>query len=455
MKIQPESFTITDYLGHTFDCTCGRRHRTELREALIRPNALEDVPVLVKRLGLKKPLILCDQNTFAAAGERLMSCFEQAGAPFSLYLFHDAELVPDETALGRIMMALTPECDLIIGVGSGTINDLSKYASFIACRPYVIVATAPSMDGFASIGAALMRENLKTTLDAHVPAAIVGDVEVLAAAPVDMILAGFGDILGKYTCLLDWKMSHIINGEYYCQAIVEMVERSIEKVMAHTQGIRSRDPEAVAALMEALVLSGIAMSFSGNSRPASGSEHHLSHFLEMRFLFSGRAPVLHGRKVAVGAVTAALLYHKLAREPIDFDKSRRAVIAFDRDAWEKEMQGYYLKAAPGVIALEKTVGKNSPETCLKQLDAMEKSWPQIIGEIQKLPKAEVLSDLLDALGAPHAPGALGVEHQLLRDGIIAAKEVRDRFTLWQILWDLGLIKTYADWVAERLYNANA
>jgi glycerol-1-phosphate dehydrogenase [NAD(P)+] len=402
---------------------------TSLREAIIRPGALGDMPALAARLGFKKPFIICDINTYKAAGERLEAFFQQAGAPYALYMFKEHELVPDETALGRIMMSLPPDCDVLIGVGTGTINDLSKYFSFLTGRPYIIAATAPSMDGFASIGAALMRDNLKTTLNAHVPAAIVADVDVLKEAPMDMLLAGLGDILGKYTCLLDWKLSHIINGEYLCETIVEMIECSIQKVSKSAQGIRSRDSGAVAALMEALVLSGIAMSFSGNSRPASGSEHHLSHFLEMRFLFAQRKPVLHGRKVAVGTVTAALLYHKLTQEQIDFAAARRAMEAFDQAGWEKDMQGYYLKASPGVIALERSVGKNSPENCLKQLAAMEKNWPLITEEIKKIPTAQALSSLLESLGAPSTPRDIGVERSLLRDGVIAAKEVRDRFTL--------------------------
>ncbi len=455
MLIQPKFFAITDYLGQTFDCTCGRTHSTALREAIIRPGALQDVPALVQRLGCKKPLVLCDMNTWKAAGERMTACFDQAGASYSLHLFHEEELVPDETALGRIMMALTPSCDLIIGVGTGTINDLSKYASFITKRPYCIVGTAPSMDGFASIGAALMRDNLKTTLDAHVPVAIVGDVDVLAASPMDMILAGLGDILGKYTCLLDWKLSQIVNGEYCCQTIVEMIECSIQKVIDSAGGLHRREPAAVAALMEALVLSGIAMSFSGNSRPASGCEHHLSHFLEMRFLFDGRKPVLHGRKVAVGAVAAALLYHKLAEEKVDFPAARHACETFDEDQWKADMKDYYGKAAPGVIALEAATGKNSPESCLKQVDAIEKHWTEIVAEIKKIPTAKDLADLLKSVNAPNTPQGIGVERSLLHDGIIAAKEVRDRFTLWQILWDLNLLHAYAGCAVEYLYGGEA
>ncbi|MEG2208259.1 MAG: sn-glycerol-1-phosphate dehydrogenase [Clostridia bacterium] len=452
MHIQPKSFTIEDYFCRSFDCDCGRSHSTAVRETIICSGALYGIPELLDRLGCKKPLILCDTNTWQAAAKRLTESLSKAQKPYALCFFEQKELVPDEAALGQIMMSLPPDCDLIIGVGTGTLNDLSKYASFITNRPYCVVATAPSMDGFASIGAALMRNNLKTTLDAHVPIAIIGDVDVLAAAPIEMILAGFGDILGKYTCLLDWKMGQIINDEYYCPTIAEIVETAIQRVVAQSESIRRREPAAIAALMEALVLTGVAMSFSGNSRPASGCEHHLSHFLEMRFLFDGRKPVLHGRKVAVGTVAAAAMYHQLQHENVDFAAARRACKAFDSARWERDMKEYFGKAAPGVIALEAAVGKNSPENCLKQIDVMEKRWPEIVQEISKLPSAQKLADILRALGAASTPEEIGVEKQLFHDGIIAAKEVRDRFTLWQMLRNMGLLDAYADWASEKFYE---
>jgi glycerol-1-phosphate dehydrogenase [NAD(P)+] len=105
-----------------------------------------------------------------------------------------------------------------------------------------------------------------------------------------------------------------------------------------------------------------------------------------------------------------------------------------------------------VIALEESIGKNSPEKCLKRLDAMEKHWPEIVAEIGKIPDALHLTDLLRSFGASNSPQDIGVERSLLRGGIIAAKEVRDRFTLWQILWDLNLLKPYADWVADYFYE---
>ena len=453
MKIQPNTFSLRDYLGKTFECDCGHTHSTQLKDAVICAGALQQVPALVQHYGYRKPLLVCDDPTWEAAGEKLAQILTAAGTAFDTFTFHTDDLVPDEQALGALMMHVTPDVDLLIAVGTGTLNDLCKYASFVTRREYFIVATAPSMDGFASIGAPLICENLKTTFDAHTPQVIVGDTDVLSAAPMDMINAGLGDILGKYTCLIDWKMANLIDGEYYCPTIVQMVQCSIDRVLANRAGVANRDPEAVQNIMEALVLTGIAMSFVGNSRPASGSEHHLSHYWEMRFLFAGRTPVLHGRKVAAGTTVVSHMYHKLAATKVDFEAARAKAAQFDCAAWTKQMEECYQKAAPGVIALEQKVGKNQPASCIAQINSMERNWAEICKVIdEELPSEDAIATILKDLGAPSDPSQLGVERDLMESGIRVAKEVRNRFTILQILFDLGLLEEFAAEAAAHFYS---
>ena len=169
------------------------------------------------------------------------------------------------------------DVDVILTIGTGTLNDLGKFVSYKLGIASIIVATAPSMDGFASNGSALIVDNLKTTFEVDVPKAIIGDVNILKESPMEMILAGFGDIVGKYSALNDWQLGKIINKEYYCDVTIKMVNNSIKKCMDNSEGMVNRDETAIKNLMEALVLTGIAMSFVGNSRPASGSELSLIH----------------------------------------------------------------------------------------------------------------------------------------------------------------------------------
>lgn len=347
MKIQPERFRIQDYLGQEFSCSCGRRHSAVIREILVEPGAVCRVPELMQHYGHHHPLLVCDERTWEAAGEQLSGILSEAGFPLRVHCIASEEPVPDETALGALMMEITPETDLLLAVGTGTLNDLTKYASFMRGIPYFIVGTAPSMDGFASTGAPLIWRNLKTTFPAHAPEAIIGDVDILRTAPMELINAGLGDILGKYSCLMDWKLAHIVNGEYYCPVITAMVEKSIEEVRRNSARIGERNPEAVASVMNALILTGIAMSFVGNSRPASGCEHHLSHYWEMMYLMQGRRQVLHGRKVAVATSLTTDMYHRLAERRIDFQAARERIRDFDAARWRQEMHAVYGKAAGG------------------------------------------------------------------------------------------------------------
>lgn len=445
MQIDPHTFTIQDYLGKTFACPCGKPHTTALAEVCIEPNAMEKLPAFCKRHGVRSALVVSDLNTAPLAGENVERLLAEAGLQTQTYCYPFEELVPDEAAVGRLVIALQPQTDLIVAVGTGTINDLCKFVSFKTQKPYCIVATAPSMDGFASVGAPLIVDHLKTTYDAHVPLGIFGDTLLLSRAPMPMIMAGVADILGKYSCLVDWQMAHLINGEYYCETIVEMVCVSIAQVTENLDKLQTRDPETIGKIMEALVLTGIAMSFVGNSRPASGSEHHVSHYWEMMFLFAGKKAVLHGTKVGIGTVAMAQLYQWLWETEIDFDAARENARGFSFDAWAQTIRRTYQSAADGVLALERQTGKNSPENVLPRIDAIQRQFETMKAFGQKwLPKSEEIRAMLSRYGAPVNPHEVGISSQQIEDGVVVAKELRNRYGLLQILFDLGLLQPFAE-----------
>jgi glycerol-1-phosphate dehydrogenase [NAD(P)+] len=447
--ICPEKFLINDYLNQNFECSCKREHSTVLKEVEISENALEKVPDLIRKYGYQNAFVVCDKHTYQAAGKKLMEIIKRTELDAESFVFEEEELVPDERALGEMVKAYKPVCDLIIGVGTGTINDLCKFFSYKLNMDYYIVATAPSMDGFASVGAALITDHMKTTYDTHVAKAIIGDVNVLKQAPMNMITAGVGDILGKYICLVDWKISHLITGEYYCETIVAMVRRSIREIVDNMDKIKNRDGDAIKNIMEALTLTGIAMSFVGNSRPASGSEHHLSHYWEMMFLFSERKPVLHGTKVGIGTVCVLKLYDYLKKEKINFENAKKTAGEFSIEKWSEDMKKLYGKAYEGVIKLENEVHKNAPEQVWKRIRIMEEKWDEIMKVIEEeLPKKEEVEHMLRSIGASVRPEEEGIEKELVKNSVVAAKELRNRYGLLQLLFDLGLSEKFG----ERLMN---
>lgn len=435
-------YNLSDYLGKEIQCSCGKVHKTPLKKIDIGQGAQKRLPSVIRELGYKKVFMAADKNTYRAAAAAIEELFLTEQIDCRKIVLDEEEPIPDEASLGRILAACPQDTDVILAVGTGTINDMCKYISCRLRLDYIIVASAPSMDGFVSVGAALMLDHVKVTCDAHSPVAVIGDTDVLSQAPMNLITAGLGDILGKYTCIMDWKLARLINGEYYCEEVVNMVKNSVQTVVSQGENIKSRDPLAVKALMEALVLTGMAMYFVGNSRPASGCEHHMSHFWEMRFLMEGKKPVLHGTKVGIGMVTAVKMYHMLAKEQVDFGKAMAKERSYDD--WEEKMRHFYLSAAEGIISVEQKCKKNDISARNRRIERIKENWEEIQKTIEEgLPKAEEVKSLLESLDAPVHPDQVDLSLELVEEGIQAAKEVRDRYTLLQILWDLGLEEEYS------------
>ncbi|MBR2669966.1 MAG: sn-glycerol-1-phosphate dehydrogenase [Solobacterium sp.] len=436
-------FNLNNYLNREIHCSCGRIHYNPIKLIDIDEGAMKRLPEHIRKLGYERIFLVTDQNIWEAAGKYAAQELENAGISFGKLILAQEEVIPDEAVIGEILTAVPMDTDLILAVGSGTLNDLCKFVSHRMGKDYMIVASAPSMDGFASLGAPLMLKHVKTTIDAHTPVAIIGDLDVLCAAPIHMIAAGLGDTLGKYTCLMDWKLSRLINDEYYCEEIVGLVEKALQTVMEQKDLVVKRNPQAIKAVTEALVLTGLAMSFAGNSRPASGCEHHFSHFWEMKALMNGRMPALHGTQVGVGMILALWLYHRLAKEEPDFEEAMKR--PFDMQAWEEKMHSYYMDAADAIISLEKKAGKNDPEHRNKRLKRMKENWPLIQKMIrEELPETEDMVKLLRSMSAPVEAAGMGVPAEEIHQAVEAAKEVRDRYTMLQMLWDLGLSESYAE-----------
>ena len=396
------------------------------------------LPPLLSEYAVQRVCLVSDRNTYEAAGREAASIIRGQGIALTDICLPDEEPVPDETLLGKILMQMDMHTDFMIGAGAGTLNDICKFISSRLGIPYVIIATAPSVDGFASTGAALITENAKVTYDAHSPVAILADTTVLENAPERMLLAGIGDMLGKYTCLCDWKLSHIINGETYDADIAENIKQSVEQIYSFDSPQDYRTAGSLSLIMHALINSGLAMQKVGNSRPASGSEHHLSHYWEMLHLMEHKPSELHGIKVAVGTVVVLKAYELLLHYPLDFQKARDKAAAYDFEAWKCEIGEAYGNAAASVIALETKVRKNSRDI-LKRIDRIQGNWNRIrLCITDSLPSSAAMIDYFRRLGLPYAPQQIGITIPETVNALLYAKDVRDRYGLLQLLFDLGI-----------------
>ena len=252
---------IKELISGRIGCECGKDHICPIESVVIGEKAFDCLPALVEKYS--NILVVADRNTYAVCGEAVEKKLASRRADTLIYST-ESVLVPNETAIAELKAHVTQATDLIIGVGSGVINDLCKHVSFDCGLPYYIVATAPSMDGYASKGAALILDGMKVTLNADVPKAIIADVNILKNAPFEMIQAGYGDIIGKYSCLNDWKLANLVNGEYHCEFVMNATYEAVEKTVRLADGLNKRKSDAVCALMEALVAVGILMAYVGN-----------------------------------------------------------------------------------------------------------------------------------------------------------------------------------------------
>lgn len=405
-------------LVNGMDCSCGKRHVCAIDHVVIGQGVLKKIPEICAEY--RSILLVADQNTYLVCGKAVAAYLGEKITSQIVFETGKAPLIPDEQAIAAIENKVVDGMDLILGVGSGVINDLCKIVSFERKLPYYIVATAPSMDGYASVGSALILKGMKVTLNAAPPKAIIADTRVLKDAPMDMLQAGYGDIVGKYSCLNDWKLSALINGEYFCQRVYDLTYETADKVKKLAKGVVERNEEAVGALMEALVIVGIAMAYVGNSRPASGSEHHFSHYFEITGILNNTPYLAHG----IDVVYAAVLTAKLREKILSYKPERRV---FDEEVWMKDVERIYLTSADEVVALQKKLGWYWEDNSLKVLPR----WEQIKAVLEEAPSESEMLAMVEAIGLDYKEFVNLYGQEKINDGVLYAKDLKDRYS---VLW---------------------
>lgn len=417
--------TIQQLLDGKTNCDCRKNHLCPIDHVIIERNAISRLPEITDNYS--KILLVADTNTFSACGERVSSILGKRITDTLIYNT-DGVLVPNEDALARLTSRVNEGTDLIIGVGSGVINDLCKMVSFEKELPYYIVATAPSMDGYASVGSALILDGMKVTKNARVPKAIIADIDVLAQAPTEMIRAGYGDIIGKYSCLNDWQLSHLINGEYLCQYVIDSTYATVKSTVSLTDGINSRNPDAIGALMEALVAVGILMAYVGSSRPASGSEHHMSHYFEITGLVRGEEYLPHGIDVCCSAVETAKLRERL----LAIDSIEDFEYKFDKQKYEKDIRRIYGSVSDEVLALQSKTGWYKKD----RVSIYKEKWAEIRAILSDCPTSEEMLSLCQRAGVSYVEFKAMYGEEKISDGLLYSKDLKDRYSVLWMYYDL-------------------
>ncbi len=409
MKIDISSFN--------FDCpVCGKHHGADVKAVIIEKNAFDKLEELAISLGLnpKNAIAVYDVNTTKVVPHRT-TCKQEVILPDGLH----ADEHGTET-----LEKLAEDGEYFISIGSGSLTDITRYTAFMRNVPFISCPTACSVDGFASNSCAMTLKGVKTTVYTRMPIAIAADTEILRNSPMKLTRSGFGDIIGKYTSVADWKISHLFGADDFCQNIADIQMKAVNEVLECSPKLAERDADAYEKLMYGLILSGLAMQMFGNTRPASGPEHHMSHCWEMGVL--AHTDALHGEKVGVATLIVSKKYH----EVLDMGISYLDTLLPNLEMMPKE-------------SLRKTVGeklwplieeqnKNDTLTGLN-VDIIKSKWDELCEILRTVPPYEKLIEIYNAIGAMTTLEEIDLSEDLRDKSFMFAPYIRNRFTFMRIM----------------------
>ncbi len=378
-------------------------------------------------------LLIQDENTARAAGGRVARELTEAGAEYET-LTLPGGIEADRESAEKVLEQSKPH-GLIVAAGAGTVNDLGKYAAGKRGLAYWTAPTAPSMNGYTSAIAAIKVDGVKRTLPAPPPEAVYADPEVLAASPLEMRQAGFCDILAKSVSDIDWRIDSLLFSGTYCALPSALVAARESGYANRPEGIRDGEGEAVGALFEGLLVSGIAMALAGSSAPASGGEHLVSHFLDMREVITGRKPALHGLQVGAGIILSAACYRELAA--LESPPADRAEALFG-----EALESIGPVWGPIAAAVEKRFAlKKEQLLSLERLPAHK--WDRIrdLGSTVKSP--EHYLGLMRRTGFALTLESLGTTREEFSLAALRARTIRERITVLDLAAQAGVLEKAA------------
>jgi glycerol-1-phosphate dehydrogenase [NAD(P)+] len=384
-------------------------------------------------------LLVADSNTYPVLGQKMEAALKGHGWDIRSVVYSEPAVVPDEEFIFQLLLQADDVERTYLAVGSGTLTDITRIVSHRTRCRFISVPTAPSVDGFTSPTASLVVRRIKKTVMAQPPVAVFADLPTLVAAPQMMIAAGYGDILGKTIALADWRLGHLLWDEPYSPEIAARVRATLDTCIEATDEIGQASPAGIRKLMFSLVDSGLCMLDYGNSRPAAGCEHYMSHFLEMKLLRESRPAVLHGAKVGMCSLLAAEQYAQLrqmdraqaaTRLAIAAQPERTADMQRIRQTFGPITESLFVEQAP---FLDMTVADFDR---LKQ--RILEHWDEVQALAAEVPAPEKLADLLGRAGGATRPADLCLSDEEVQQALTESHFLRNRFTICKLGRIIGL-----------------
>lgn len=407
------------------ECRCGKEHRIYVDDIVIERGAIQRLPQIMQdRYGQYKHVaMLCDENTYEAAGKQVKQLLPSC----TVLQLASKDLHADEHGVEKAeeLLRKHPDIDFLIACGAGTIHDITRFHCYEKKIPFLSIPTAASVDGFVSTVAAMTWHGFKKSFTAVSPIFVLADSAIFAKAPKRLSASGVGDLLGKYTALCDWRIAHVVTGEALCERVIEMEEDALARLQADVKGIAQGKMEAYESLMYGLLLSGIAMQMIGNSRPASGAEHHMSHLWEMAAI-NDSIDKYHGEKVGVGLCLAIDVYKKA--EKIIRSKN------YHVHAHRQVENAYICENIKNPVLQKEICQENIPDM-LEAIagSTIKEKENEIVDILAKLPDTSQVVEALQLVGGLTTMKELTLDEAIKQTTLRLSPYVRQRLTFMRLL----------------------
>lgn len=428
---------------------------TDTKALVLGEDAIPQAAQMFKNLFPgQRALVVADTNTFKVAGRQTEKLFNEAGIPQETpFVFTDPALYAEWKYVEILEERLRQTDAIPVAVGSGVINDLTKFVASHCRRRYMCVGTAASMDGYTAYGSSITYEGNKQTFDCPAPYGMVLDPGISAAAPEEMSASGYADLIAKIPAGADWLIADALGVERLDEFAFHEVQDGLREALSDPEGIRKGDVRKVGQLAEGLLLSGFAMQAVQSSRPASGAEHQFSHYWDMEHLTHDGKPVSHGFKVGIGTLASTAFLELLIATPVEeLDVEARVAAWKPWEEVEREIARVFDGRADFIArGIKETRGKYVDKEGLRhQLTALRQKWPALRESLRRqiLPFTEI-RERLRLVGAPYEPEQIGVSRAGLRDTFIKIPYMRSRFTNIDIAFRCGYMDEWLDRIFGR------
>ena len=399
------------------DCDCGLQHKTAIRDIQIASGLVHNVGNILRKNNFPTNLLLvADKNTLKAS-DGIVESLKDFDVSFKIY--DDLRVAKIEHVEEIENLILNQDIG-VLSVGTGSINDPCRLAAARCNKKLCIFATAPSMDGFASYSSPIVANGFKSSYPAKSPEVIIGDTKILANAPKELKSAGFGDMIAKYIGLVDWKISHLLTGEVYCEKVAQLTRNAVDELMNMADKVTFDDEYTAGKIFESLLKTGIGMSFMQNSRPASGAEHIIAHLIECIELQDNIIPNLHGDDVGVCTLELLKYYNELA-------ELSSVTAQHERVDWDEIYEFY----GPLQDEIKKM---NHPDNIIDAVtpEKIEELWSEIVKAIKGVPSYSECKAAMEKAGCKTTVEDIKKNQKLFDDCVKYSPYMRRRLTLLRL-----------------------